>query len=545
MPIIYVESLNNMSLLNVDLIVNYFILIITFFSITGLGNFLNTKFFKIKICNFYENFIIGISFVIFYLQIHIIFLPITFLYCSIIIFLLIFGLFNSIKIITKKFNYKFCISFFLCFLIIINSNVYPYYTTLYDYGFYHNTYLNWLNQDNIVVGLANLHFRFGYTGSSYLLGAFFNFYPYFGNGYIFTSSIFFVFLIFLFINKIDLKQNNFPNIFNVLILYVVIKYTLVETLSDVSPDKIASCLLIFLFYSLIKNFYLEKSNNYQLSFITLSILVTLGPLTWFIVILIFTFLIYENYSDIKNKYKFLFYLFILCTIYALLNFLKSGNIFYPVIFPIIDTFFTVYSDEAIYHTQNFPKGYPTGMEWVLPTLKIIILSNKFVILYLISLISLVFLSLSRYKSYLFQDKIILKLNLILILAIIVWFLNAPAIRYAKIYFWLGFIIIFSFYFKNFIKIKFHPILYFCIFLYCVISSFNNLAINRSYISKNEALELHPLKEKISINKNQQIYMYGFNYSTEKFHIFHDVSGGKIDDLVFEKNYFPLFYFKNK
>ena len=53
MPIIYVESLNNMSLLNVDLIVNYFILIITFFSITGLGNFLNTKFFKIKIFNFY------------------------------------------------------------------------------------------------------------------------------------------------------------------------------------------------------------------------------------------------------------------------------------------------------------------------------------------------------------------------------------------------------------------------------------------------------------------------------------------------------------
>ena len=84
MPIMYVESLNNMSLLNVDLVVSYFILIITFFSITGLGNFLNTKFFKIKIFNFYENFIIGISFVIFYLQIHIILLPITFLYSSII-----------------------------------------------------------------------------------------------------------------------------------------------------------------------------------------------------------------------------------------------------------------------------------------------------------------------------------------------------------------------------------------------------------------------------------------------------------------------------
>ncbi len=532
-----------MSLFNIEVVFSFFILIFIFFSITGLGNYLNLKYFKVKIHNFYENFIIGISFVIFYLQIHIIFLPINLINSLGIIFLLIFGFLHSIQKIVKKLNFKFLISLTLCFLIIINSNVYPYYTSLYDYGFYHNTYLNWLNEDNIVIGFANLHFRFGYTGSSYLLGAFLNFYPYYGNGYIFTSSIFFVFLIFLFINKIDLKQNTFLNIFNILILYVVIKYILVETLSDVSPDKIASCLMIFLIYNFIKNSYLEKSNNYQLSFITLSVLVTLGPLTWFIVILFLTILIYENYSDLKNKYKYIFYLFFFCTVYALLNFLKSGNIFYPIIFPIIDTFFTVYSDEALYQSQNFPKGYPTGMEWMLPTLKIIVLSNKFVLLYLISLISLVFFSLSKYKSYLFKNKIILKLNLILILAIIVWFLNAPAIRYAKIYFWLGFIIIFSFYFKNFIKIKFYPILYFCIFLYCAISSFNNLAINRSNISKYEAQELHPFKEEISINNNQKFYMYGFNYTKEKFHIPHDVSGGKIHDLVFKKGYFPFFYFK--
>ena len=46
MPIMYVESLNNMSLLNVDLVVSYFILIITFFSITGLGNFFKHKIFQ-------------------------------------------------------------------------------------------------------------------------------------------------------------------------------------------------------------------------------------------------------------------------------------------------------------------------------------------------------------------------------------------------------------------------------------------------------------------------------------------------------------------
>ena len=61
------------------IVFSYFALILIFFSVTGLGNYLNQKYFKVKIHNFYENFIIGISFVIFYLQIHIIFLPINFI----------------------------------------------------------------------------------------------------------------------------------------------------------------------------------------------------------------------------------------------------------------------------------------------------------------------------------------------------------------------------------------------------------------------------------------------------------------------------------
>tara|TARA_B100000989_G_C19510744_1_gene458890 strand:- start:157 stop:1758 length:1602 start_codon:yes stop_codon:yes gene_type:complete len=532
-----------MNLLNTNLVINYFILIITFFSITGLGNYINTKFFKIKIINFYENFIIGISFVIFYLQIHIIFLPINLLYSSLIIILLIFGLFNSIKVMTKKLNYKFYISLFLCLLIIINSNVFPYYTTLYDYGFYHNTYLNWLNQENIAIGLANLHFRFGYTGSSYLIAAFFNFYPYFGNGYIFTTSIFFTFLIFLFINDINVKKSSLINIFNILILYVILKYILVETLSDVSPDKIAASLLIFLVYSFLKNFYLENLNNYQLSFITLSILISLGPLTWFIALLFLTYVIFENFSNLKNKYRVIVYFFFFCAFYGFLNFLKSGNIFYPFIFPVFDTFFTIYADEALYQTRNFPKGYPSGMEWILPTLKTLILSNKFVVLYLISLISLIFFVLSSYRSYLYKNNIILKLSFILFIAIIFWFLNAPVTRYAKIYFWIGFIIIFSIYFKNFFNIKFYPIIYFFIFSYCAISSVDNFAFKRSNISKAKAENTHILKKKVKLSNNKFVYINTFNYSQEKFHIPHDTSAGDINNLVYEKNFFPIFFFK--
>ena len=37
-----------MSLLNIELVSSYFALILVFFSITGLGNYLNLKYFKIK-----------------------------------------------------------------------------------------------------------------------------------------------------------------------------------------------------------------------------------------------------------------------------------------------------------------------------------------------------------------------------------------------------------------------------------------------------------------------------------------------------------------
>ena len=532
-----------MHLINYETFLIYFFLIAIFFAITGLGNLCNVKIFKINTLNFYENFIIGIFFLIFYLQIHIIFFPINLVYSSVLLFLLLIGFLKSIKEIKKILNIKFFLSLLICLPIVLNSKVYPYTSSIYDYGLYHNTYLNWLNQDNIVLGIANLHDRFGYSGSSYLLGAFFNFYPFFNNGFIFTTSIFFVFLIFLLIYEINFKKTNYSNIFNILILYVVIKYILVESLGDVSPNKISACLLIFLFHNSINNYNIKLDNNYLNGFITLPILITLGASTWFVVVLSLIVLFWKNFNKVLRNYMVVFLCFILCLNFGLLNFLKSGNIFYPIIFPIFETNFTLLDNSALYHIKNFPKGYPEGAEWIIPKLKSLIFSNKFVFLYLLSLISIFILLLTKYRNIVIRNWIFLKLILIISLSIFFWFLNAPDTRFAKIYFWIGFILILSLYFENFIKAKMFPILIICIFSYCIFSSYNNLAYTRSTISKFDALKLHPITNEFKINDQNSIYIRELNYSNQKF----SITGlpDNIKNLVYEKKIFSKIYFKNK
>ena len=532
-----------MYLINFENFLIYFFLVSIFFAITGLGNLCNVKILKINTLNFYENFIIGIFFLIFYLQIHIIFLPINLVYSSVLLFLLLIGFFNSIKEIKKKLDIKFFLSLLICIPIIINSKVYPYVSSIYDYGLYHNTYLNWLNQDNIVLGIANLHDRFGYSGSSYLLGALFNFYPFLNNGFIFTTSIFFVFLTFLLIYEIDFKKINYSNIFNILVLYVVIKYILVESLGDVSPNKISACLIIFLFYNSIKNYNIKLDNNYLYGFITLPILVSLGASTWFIVTLSLLVLFWKKFNEVYKNYTVVFLCFIFCLSFGLLNFLKSGNIFYPIIFPIFETNFTLLDNSALYHIKNFPKEYPEGPEWIIPKLKNLIFLNKFVLLYLLSLVSIFILLATKYRNIVIKNWIFLKLILIISLSIVFWFFNAPDTRFAKIYFWIGFILILSLYFENFIKVKMFPILIICIFSYCIFSSYNNLAFKRSNISKIDALKLHPITNEFKINDQNVIYIRELNYSDQKF----SVPGlpDNIDNLVYEKKIFSKIYFKNK
>lgn len=530
-----------MDLFTLTNIFSFFLSILIFFSIVGLGNLINNKFLKINSINYYEGFITGIFFVIFYLQIHILFFPIDFYKSILFLGLLIYGFIYSLKSLSMKISYKLIISLVLCFLLILNSSIFPYYNSIFDYGLYHNTYLNWLNQSNITLGLANLHYRFGYTGSSYLLGAFFNFYPYLNNGYVLTTSIFYIFLIFFFINNFDTDKNDFLNFYNLFILYVILKYILVESLGDVSPSKIIFCLLIYIFYNLIKNYHLKFENNYLNILLVTSILITLSPSTWFISILIITYMFFRKFLKVRNFKIIIILGLILCCNYALLNFLKSGNIFYPIIFPVIETKFTIYNDYALYHIKNFPKGYPEGLEWILPKFKEIFFQNNFAIIYGSLLVSIFITSITRYRKIIFQKKDFFDLKIIIIISLLFWFFLAPDIRFGKSYFWIGLTLILSFYFSLFYNKKYMIYLIFFVFLYCITSSVDNLTINRNKINRVKAINNFIIKQTYKISETNYINVRDFNYTFEKLSV--KTLPENISNLIYKEKYFSIIYFK--
>ena len=95
------------------------------------------------------------------------FLPLNSFYNSIlIVFSIIIILSNRDKFFKKEFLIFCLISTIIIFLLIANSNVYrP------DAGLYHLPYINMLNEEKIIIGNSNLHFRFGHTSIIQYLSA--------------------------------------------------------------------------------------------------------------------------------------------------------------------------------------------------------------------------------------------------------------------------------------------------------------------------------------------------------------------------------------
>ena len=103
------------------------------------------------------------------------------------IFLLI-SLFILIKFrktyYTKSFFFYLFSSSFLIFLLIAESDVYrP------DAGLYHLPYINILNNEKIIFGLANLHFRYGHISIMQYLSAISNNLLFGINGIVFAQAL--------------------------------------------------------------------------------------------------------------------------------------------------------------------------------------------------------------------------------------------------------------------------------------------------------------------------------------------------------------------
>ena len=242
--------------------------------------------------NFFQTFFFGFIFLGFNVLIINFFSPID-KFVGTLILILSISVFISNVIKYEKKN-KIIKNFFiitiLVFFLIAFSNVYrP------DAALYHLPYVNILNENKIIFGLSNLHFRFGHISIiQYISSAFNNYLIPIESLSIPTALIFALFIFFLFSFFIKLiKKDDYNNslIFFLLIIISIYSY---NRFSEYGNDTPAHIFLILLFiYVVIKN----RNEEYFPNIILIStFLIFLKP---FMIVL--GFLIF--YLFIKQKKK--------------------------------------------------------------------------------------------------------------------------------------------------------------------------------------------------------------------------------------------------
>ena len=119
----------------------------------------------------------------------------TFIYILISIYGFIIILRN--KIFTKL--------FYCTILISLISSLILYFDTIYrpDANLYHLPYTRIINENKLIIGISNVHFRFGHTSIIQYLNAIFNNYLFKDNGIIIPASIIFSSVVLYFLNQIN------------------------------------------------------------------------------------------------------------------------------------------------------------------------------------------------------------------------------------------------------------------------------------------------------------------------------------------------------
>ena len=255
---------------------------------------------------------------------------------------------NKIKLIKKI----FCVSFF-CYILFIYSNV-----NTPDALLYHLPYSKIINEEKIVIGLVNVHFRFGHISIFQHISSFFNNSLFKENGVLIPigllTSYFFIYSYKLFKSdfKIDSMRLKSYLIFLILIfsLYSFNRY------SGYGNDAQVHIYYFLAFFYLLDFFIKERTllNFQKLSIIFLfTFLIKPFYLITLIIPIGIFFLIKKDFIIFRSKF------FIFSSLFAFLWLLKSFLITGCLIYPIQNTCFK----STIWFDKNIEKVSTEGEAW--------------------------------------------------------------------------------------------------------------------------------------------------------------------------------------
>ena len=410
-----------------------------------------------------------------------------------LIFSLIVSYFYRNYFLSLKYFIFVIIISLIVFLLVTKSN-----TFRPDAGLYHLPYISILNNEKIIFGLSNFHYRFGHISIIQYTSAFFNNHIFLSNGIIFPVALLYASIVVNFFfqirNYLIKKNYNFHLFFLVsALIYILGK---MHRYSEFGNDTPSHILFLFLLSEILRNNFNHKLTDIR-NFFLLATFIIMNKIFFILSILLpLIFVSKKNYKKIIFNGKSLF-----ITIFFLMWIIKSTIVSGCAIYPIKLTCFNnltwtdinqvqIVSNENEAWAKSWPgyddtKGgishsdYNKNFNWLKTWLKFNgYKSFKIILTYLIILFLIGLLVYKKnYKSVfsINTHKLYIKLiTLILITGISIWFLKAPDYRYGAGYI-VGFLsVIFSIIISNNLKKKIYIPIFITLALSFSIFSIKNL-----------------------------------------------------------------------
>ena len=382
------------------------------------------------------------------------FFPLNIVINSLILILPLLIFFINLKIYFSLNFLKFVIfNSIILFLLMAKSNIYrP------DAILYHLPYTSILNEEKIIFGLSNIHFRFAHISIIQYFSAFFNNFIFGNKGIAFSialvaSSVIINFLAHMF-NYLKYKKFDF-HFFYLFFILIFIGYKM-NRYSEYGNDAPTHFLFFFLISEIIQTFN-NKKISFNANIFILSVFIILNKITMaFAIFLPFIFLkkneLFKVFILPKSYFAIIF-----LSLWVFKNIIVSGCAIYPVSklcfqnlewSNISQTKAVSQENEAwtkawpdFKNTNNISQfEYSKDFNWVHTWSKTHLINIiKILLPYLILLIFIhLYIYIKLKDKDIIQNNIHGKKYLILIMLMIifsiVWFLKVPVYRYGYSYF---------------------------------------------------------------------------------------------------------------
>jgi hypothetical protein len=427
------------------------------FSNIGYGYLFASLFLKdLKKLNFGYLGIIGFFFIVLLSMISSLFVPHNYIHNTILhsIGLLIFFiniLNNDIRNIK---NLKKIILIFLIF----GSGIYLF-KNHDDFPYYHLTYALNLSENGFIIGLG--HLGHGFRTMSSLFYYHSTLYLPFIKFYLFHSGPFYILIFFNYIILIKIIDKLEEKKIDIIYFFSILNFIFVNVafyrISEHGTDRSGQILLFLVFVIFLEIFYLKiKKNdmNNLFNFLLITILLATSIKALFIIYsIIFPILLYKNnyYKDyfIKKNLRVIFVLIVSFSLHLGINFFSTGCLVYPE----VKTCYTKNIKWAVpkaevknmkihyewwakagggpnYQSKIEKKDYVKNFVWLNNWIdrhffnKV---SDSLLGIIFIGLLNLIFFAGKKKKN--FKPKKILLFNVILLILFIEWFLRHPSMRY--------------------------------------------------------------------------------------------------------------------